>query len=138
MLVLKGARSLDEGVERPRSRKEARPYRCGYAGQHRRVIGAWLEGHACGRLLPEPFVAPGFWPRRSHIPRTYDHANHMVSASERELSEAGVTGRPEVGLADAGYWSNDHIGALRARGMIPIVAPDTTHSRPRKTRPAGP
>ena len=72
------------------------------------------------------------------IPRTYDHANHMVSASERELSEAGVTGRPEVVLADASYWSNDHIGALRARGMIPIVAPDTTHSRPRKTRPAGP
>ena len=41
-------------------------------------------------------------------------------------------------LADAGYWSNDHIDSLRERGMIPIVAPDTTRSRPRKTRPGGP
>ena len=41
-------------------------------------------------------------------------------------------------LADAGYWSNDHIDSLRERGMIPIVAPDTTRSRPRKTRLGGP
>jgi hypothetical protein len=54
----------------------------------------------------------------------------IVSATERELNEAGVTERPEVVLADAGYWSNDHIDALRERGMIPIVAPDTTRDRP--------
>ena len=46
--------------------------------------------------------------------------------------------RPEVVLADAGYWSNDHIDSLRERGMIPIVAPDTTRNRPRKTRLGGP
>ena len=49
-----------------------------------------------------------------------------------------MTERPGVVLADAGYWSNDHIDALRARGMIPIVAPDTTRNRPRKTRLGGP
>ena len=41
-------------------------------------------------------------------------------------------------LADAGYWSNSHIDALRERGMTPIVAPDTTRNRPRKTRRGGP
>jgi hypothetical protein len=46
--------------------------------------------------------------------------------------------RPEVVLADAGYWSNDHIDSLRARGVIPIVAPDTTRNQPRKTRLGGP
>ncbi len=46
--------------------------------------------------------------------------------------------RPEVVLADAGYWSNDHIDSLRERGMIPIVAPDTTRNRPRKNRLGGP
>jgi len=42
-------------------------------------------------------------------------------------------------LADAGYWSNGHIDALRERGITPIVAPDA-HSRegPRKTRLGGP
>ena len=62
----------------------------------------------------------------------------VVTAAERELEAAGVEGRPEVVLADAGYWSNDHIDSLRERGMIPIVAPDTTRSRPRKTRLGGP
>lgn len=49
----------------------------------------------------------------------------MIEAVEREL-------------ADAGYWSNDHIDSLRERGMIPIIAPDTTRNRPRKTRLGGP
>ena len=59
----------------------------------------------------------------------------MIAAAERELEEAGVTERPGVVLADAGYWSNGHIDALRERGMTPIVAPDA-HNRdgPRKTR----
>jgi len=63
----------------------------------------------------------------------------MISAAERELAKAGVTERPEVVLADAGYWSNAHIDHLRERGISPIVAPDA-HSRegPRKTRPGGP
>lgn len=62
----------------------------------------------------------------------------MITAAERELADAGVTERPEVVLADAGYWSNSHIDALRERGMTPIVAPDTTRNRPRKTRLGGP
>jgi Transposase DDE domain len=68
----------------------------------------------------------------------FEQLEPIVTATERELSEAGVTGRPGVVLADAGYWSNDHIDALRARGMVPIVAPDTTRNRPRKTRLGGP
>src|SRR5665811_2588719 len=62
----------------------------------------------------------------------------MISAAERELQGAGVTEHPEVVLADAAYWSNGHIDALRERGMTPIVAPDTTRNRPRKTRLGGP
>jgi len=40
-------------------------------------------------------------------------------------------------LADAGDWSNEHIDSLRERG-IPIVAADTTRTRPRKNRLGGP
>jgi hypothetical protein len=63
----------------------------------------------------------------------------MINAAERELEAAGVTERPGVVLADAGYWSNDHIDSLRLRGITPIVAPDA-HNRegPRKTRLGGP
>jgi hypothetical protein len=63
----------------------------------------------------------------------------MVSAAERELEDAGVTERPEVVLADAGYWSNHHIDRLRERGMTPLVAADADRSKgPRKTRLGGP
>jgi hypothetical protein len=68
----------------------------------------------------------------------FEQLEPIVSATERELGEAGVTECPAVVLADAGYWSNDHIDSLRERGMIPIVVPDTTRSRPRKTRLGGP
>jgi hypothetical protein len=63
----------------------------------------------------------------------------MVSAAERELEAAGVKQRPEVVLADAGYWSNEHIDSLRERGIIPLVAADAERSTgPRKTRLGGP
>jgi transposase len=68
----------------------------------------------------------------------FEQLEPMVAAAERELEDASVNDRPEVVLADAGYWSNAHIDALRERGMTPIVAPDTTRSRPRKTRLGGP
>jgi transposase len=68
----------------------------------------------------------------------FEQLDPIVTAAERELEAAGVEEQPEVVLADAGYWSNEHIDALRARGMIPIVAPDTTRNRPRKTRLGGP
>ena len=63
----------------------------------------------------------------------------MVSAAERELAEAGVTERPGTVLADAGYWSNEHIDSLRERGITPPVAADADRRKgPRKTRLGGP
>jgi Transposase DDE domain len=63
----------------------------------------------------------------------------MVSAAERELKGAGIKEPPEVVLADAGYWSNEHIDRLRERGIIPLVAADADRSKgPRKTRLGGP
>jgi Transposase DDE domain len=63
----------------------------------------------------------------------------MVAAAERELEQAGVKEQPGMVLADAGYWSNDHIDRLRERGLVPLVAADA-HKRdgPRKTRLGGP
>jgi transposase len=68
----------------------------------------------------------------------FEELNPMITAAERELATAGVEESPGVVLADAGYWSNEHIDSLRERGMIPIVAADSTRNRPRKTRLGGP
>ena len=55
----------------------------------------------------------------------------MVSAAERELAEAGVTERPGTVLADAGYWSNEHIDSLRERGIPRSLPPMPTAERGR-------
>jgi IS5 family transposase len=68
----------------------------------------------------------------------FEQLDPMIATAERELRRAGVKQRPGVVLADAGYWSTGHIDALRERGMIPLVAPDTSRHKPRKTRLGGP
>jgi hypothetical protein len=62
----------------------------------------------------------------------------MISAAERELTGAGIEASPGVVLADAGYWSKDHIDLLARARIVPIVAADTSRNRPRKTRLGGP
>ena len=61
----------------------------------------------------------------------------MAKAAEREL-EAGVDGKPEVALADAGYWNGPQIDALEAKGMEVLVPPDAdTRKAPSKIRRGG-
>lgn len=80
-------------------------------------------------------------PPKPHAPpeRPEGQINTTDPDSKSMLKQAGVEERPEVVLADAGYWSNEHIDRLRERGIIPLVAADA-HKRegPRKTRLGGP
>jgi len=62
----------------------------------------------------------------------------IVSACE-ELSAAGVQEQPGIALADAGYWKNEAIESLIARGIQTLVAPDADRRkepRPRTSRRA--
>ena len=68
----------------------------------------------------------------------FEQLDPMIKAAERELEGVGVKKRPEVVLADAGYWSNDHIDSLRERGMIPIVAPTPPGTGRARRASAGP
>ena len=62
----------------------------------------------------------------------------MITRAEDELQAVGGEHQPGVVLADAGYWSNNHIDSLRERGIVPLVAPDTNRNKPRSTRRGGP
>jgi hypothetical protein len=68
----------------------------------------------------------------------FEQLDPMITAAKRDLADAGVDANPGVVLADAGYWANEHIDSLRERGIIPLLAADTTQNRPRKTRLGGP
>lgn len=43
----------------------------------------------------------------------FEQLEPMIATAERQLRSAGVEAKPGVVLADAGYWSNGHIDALR-------------------------
>jgi transposase len=62
----------------------------------------------------------------------------MVETALVELAHAGVAQKPGIVLADAGYWKNDAIDALVARGIQTLVAPDADRRKePRPGRRGG-
>jgi len=59
----------------------------------------------------------------------------MAAAAEAELEQAGLSEKPSVALADAGYWNSPHIEALQAKGIEVLVPPDAdTRKAPSKIR----
>jgi hypothetical protein len=62
----------------------------------------------------------------------------MVESARVELEAAGVTEKPWVVLADAGYWKNEAIEALVGQGIQTLVAPDADKRKePRPGRRGG-
>jgi transposase len=63
----------------------------------------------------------------------------MVTAALAELEQAGISQRPEVIAADAGYWNEQHMDEIVAKKHIPVlVAPDKGgRGTPRKTWTGG-
>lgn len=62
----------------------------------------------------------------------------MVENARRELEAVGVTDKPGVVLADAGYWKNDAIEAIVNQGIQTLVAPDADRRKePRPGRRGG-
>jgi transposase len=54
----------------------------------------------------------------------FGHLEPMVTAAERELTVAGVSEKPRVVVADAGYWHHDQMDDLAGRGITVLVPPD--------------
>jgi transposase len=63
----------------------------------------------------------------------FGHLEPMITAAERELEAIGITEKPQVALADAGYWHQAQMQRIAARGVQVLVPPDS--SKRRDTRP---
>jgi transposase len=63
----------------------------------------------------------------------FGHLEPMIDATQRELDAAGITDRPGVVLADAGYWHSEQMEAVIDRGIEVLIPPDT--SRRKAPRP---
>ncbi len=54
----------------------------------------------------------------------FGHLEPMVKATETDLAAAGVTARPHVVIADAGYWHQAQMDGLINRGIGVLIPPD--------------
>ncbi len=48
----------------------------------------------------------------------------MIAAAQRELQQAHVQTTPQVALADAGFWNEQHMDHLAAQGITVLIPPD--------------
>jgi hypothetical protein len=55
----------------------------------------------------------------------FGHLEPMVDAAEAELEKAGVTDKPKVALADAGYWHQKQMESVVSRGTQVLIPPDS-------------
>lgn len=57
----------------------------------------------------------------------FSHLAPMVEATLRELDQAGVSETPQVAVADAGFWNEQHMDRVTADHHIEVlVAPDSS------------
>jgi transposase len=69
----------------------------------------------------------------------FGHLEAIVEAAEAELEKAGVTDKPEVLLADAGYWHQQQMEKIVSRGTNVLIPPDADKSKgPRRGWEGGP
>ena len=59
----------------------------------------------------------------------------MVDAARGELAAAGVATKPDVVVADAGYWHLEQMNAITADGIPVLIPPDSSRQRKTATRP---
>lgn len=65
----------------------------------------------------------------------FGHLGPMVAAARRELAGAGVTGAPQVVLADAGYWHLEQMNEITGDGIPVLIAPDSSRRTSKPRRP---
>jgi transposase len=59
----------------------------------------------------------------------FSNLDPMICAALSELDRAGVAERPEVALADAGYWNEQHMDEVIANKHIPVLIPPDSAGR---------
>ena len=65
----------------------------------------------------------------TNTPADFSNLDPMITAAIGELERAGVDGRPEVALADAQYWNEQHMDEVIANKHIEVLIPPDSGGR---------
>lgn len=62
-------------------------------------------------------------------PGDFSQLRPMLTATRQELEQAAIAERPQIALADAGFWNEEHMDALAAEGITVLIPPDAGNRR---------
>ena len=65
----------------------------------------------------------------TNTPGDFSNLEPMIRAALNELDRAGVADRPEIALADAGYWNEQHMDEVIANKHIQVLIPPDSAGR---------
>jgi hypothetical protein len=65
----------------------------------------------------------------TNTPSDFSNLDPMICAALSELDSAGVAERPEVALANAGYWNEQHMDEVIATKHIQVLIPPDSAGR---------
>jgi Transposase DDE domain len=87
-----------------------------------KTLRGWVQGYNAQAVCTEDQIVIAAEVTISSA--DFGQLEPLVTATESELTAAGVTDAPEVVLADAGYWHTEQIEQLTGRGTVVLIPPD--------------
>lgn len=91
--------------------------------RQQKVLDGWIQGHNAQAVVNEQQIVLAA--EITVDSPEYGHLGPVIEATERELEQAGITERPQIVLADAGYWHQAQMEEIISRGMQVLVPPDS-------------
>ena len=92
-----------------------------------KTLRGWVQGYNTQAVVNEQQIV--FAAEITVDSPDFGHLAPMIEATERELERAGITERPEVVLADAGYWHQVQMDEIASRGMQVLIPPDSRNRK---------
>jgi Transposase DDE domain len=93
----------------------------------------WVQGYNAQAMMTEDqiVIAAELMVRSPD----FGYLDPIVTAAETELEKIGITNKPEVVLADAGYWHQQQMESVVSRGMQVLIPPDADRRKSSGPRP---
>ena len=121
-----GSRRMAPGATKPYEPPETPAGKVNVTDPDSRLVKAmrgWIQGYNAQAAVNEQQIVMAA--EITIDSPDFGHLEPMVEATETELDKAGVSDKPEVALADAGYWHQKQMESVVSRGIQVLIPPDS-------------
>lgn len=121
-----GSRRMAPGATKPYEPPEAPAGKLNLTDPDSRLVKAmrgWIQGYNAQAAVSEEQIVLAA--EVTTDSPDFGHLESMIDATEAELARAGVPDKPQVALADAGYWHQRQMESVVGRGTQVLIPPDS-------------